>query len=118
MGAIACSKKPEESWVVAGWALRQILDDTASQSPEDSEIATEFERAKAIDGLMVYLLRPDLAARLTDAIREVTTGILAETIRSSIVDRPYGDARTVAEYRKGLRQLLEAIPLPPTTPEG
>jgi hypothetical protein len=46
MGAIAFLKKPEESWVVAGWALRQILDDTASQSREDSEIATEFERPR------------------------------------------------------------------------
>lgn len=39
MGAIAFSQKAEESWVVAGWALRQILDDVASHYPEDSEMA-------------------------------------------------------------------------------
>lgn len=110
MGAIAFSTKPEESWVVAGWAFRQILDDTASQHPEDSEMAKKFEEANAISGLMVYMLRPDFAARITSAIREVATGILSGTIQSGIVDQPYGDERTVQEYRKGLQQLLEVIP--------
>ena len=117
MGAIAFSRKPEESWAVAGWAMRQILDDVESQYPQDSEIAKEFEGAKAIDGLMVYLLRPDLAARVTNAIREVATGILSGTIRSGIVDQPYGDERTVGQYRNGLVQLLEAIPAA-VTPTG
>jgi hypothetical protein len=110
MGAIAFSKKPEESWVVAGWTFRQILDDTARQHPEDSEMATEFEAAKAISGLMVYMLQPDLAARTTRAIREVATGILSGEIRSGIVDQRYGNEQTVLEYRKGLQMLLEAIP--------
>jgi hypothetical protein len=98
MGAIAFSKKPEENWVVAGWALRQILDDVASHYPQDSEIAEEFERAKAIKGLMVYLLPPSLAIRVTAAIREVATGILSGTIRSEIADKLYGDERTVRQY--------------------
>jgi hypothetical protein len=112
MGTIAFSSRPEECWAVAGWAIRQILDDVASQYPQDSQIAEEFERAKAIDGLMVYLLRPDLAARVTNAIREVATGILSEAIRSGIHAQPYGDARTVEQYREALRELLEAIPPP------
>jgi hypothetical protein len=49
-GAIAFSTKPEKSWVVAGWAFRQILDDTIRQYPADYEIAQEFEQAKAISG--------------------------------------------------------------------
>jgi hypothetical protein len=110
MGAIAFSRKTEQSWVVAGWALRQILDDVASQYPQDSEIAMEFEGAKAIDGLMVYLLRPALAATVTNAMRELATGILSGAIRSGISDQPYGDERTVLQYRKALQQLLEAIP--------
>jgi len=110
MGAIAFSRKPDESWVVAGWAFRQVLDDVASQHPEDSEMAKEFEEAKAISGLIVYKLRPGLAARVTGAIREVATGILSSTIQSGIVTQPYGDERAVREYRKGLRQLLDAMP--------
>jgi hypothetical protein len=110
MGAIAFSTKPEESWVVAGWAFRQILDDIAAQHPDDSEIAGKFEEAKALSGLMVYRLHPDLAARVTTAIKDVAKGILSGAIRSGMVDKPYGDERTVAEYRKGLQQLLEAIP--------
>jgi hypothetical protein len=112
MGTIAFSTKPEECWAVAGWAIRQILDDVVSQYPQDSEIANEFEGAKAIDGLMVYLLKPELAARVTNAIRAVATGILSRTVRSGIVDQPYGDERTVAQYRDALRELLQAIPPP------
>jgi hypothetical protein len=50
MGAIAFSRKPEESWVVAGWAFRQALDDVASHHREDAEITKEFEEAKALSG--------------------------------------------------------------------
>ena len=110
MGAIAFSTKPEESWVVAGWAFRQVLDDTASQYPDDFEMAKEFEEAKAISGLMVYRLRPDLAAKVTSAIKNVVAGILSGQIRSGIVDQRYGDERTAREYRKGLQQLMETIP--------
>src|SRR6266700_375788 len=110
MGAIAFSKNPEETWAEAGWALRQVLDDTLRQYPQDSEMATEFEVAKAIDGLIVYNFRPELAARITRAIREVVTGILSGRVRSGIGDQRYGDERTAQEYRKGLQQLLEAIP--------
>jgi hypothetical protein len=81
MGAIAFSTKPEESWVVAGWAFRQVLDDTASQHPKDSEMAERFAEAKAIGGLMVYMLEPYFATRVTNAIRDVATGILSGNIR-------------------------------------
>ena len=110
MGTIAFSKKTEESWVVAGWAFRQILDDIASQCPGDSEIVAGFEKAKAISGLILYELPPDFAAKVTSAIKTVVTGILSGKIRSGLVDQPYGDKPTVQEYRKGLQQLLHAIP--------
>jgi hypothetical protein len=109
MGAIAFSTKPEESWVVAGWAFRQVLDDTVSEYPNDSEMARAFEEAKAISGLIVYKLQPDLATRVTSAIRAVAMGVLSESIRSGIIDQPYGEERTVVEYRKGLEQLLQVI---------
>lgn len=110
MGSISFSEKPEESWTKAGWVLRQILDDVAAQYPRDSEFAYEFESAKAIDGLMVYLLPPDLAIRVTNGIRQVATGILSGTIQSGIVNQPYGDEITVAQYHRALQELLRAIP--------
>jgi hypothetical protein len=112
MGAIAFSTKSEESWVVAGWAFRQVLDDTASIHFEDSDMTKEFEKAKALGGLMVYMLPPDLAARMTTAIKDAAIGILEGTIRSGIIDQSYGDEKAVAEYRKGLQHLLDAIPAP------
>jgi hypothetical protein len=117
MGAIAFSDKPEHSWVMAGWVLRQILDDTATQHPDDSEMARKFELAKAVDGLMVYLLPRELASRVTTAIREVASGILSGAIHSGVVERHHGDARTVAQYHDALHELLEAIPSP-ETPAG
>lgn len=110
MGSIAFSTKADESWAAAGWVLRQVLDDTASQHPGDSEMAKEFEAAKAVDGLTVYLLQPDLARRITSGMRIVAKGVLSGTIRSGIIGKPYGDERTVAQYREALEQLLDAMP--------
>ena len=110
MGAIAFSKKQEESWVVAGWAFHQILDDTLSQQGEDSEMIAAFEEAKALGGLMVYMLEPKFARRVSKEIERVTRGILEGNIRSGIYEKRYGGEKTVAEYRAGLRDLLKAIP--------
>jgi hypothetical protein len=109
MGTIAFSEDPEESWVVAGWAFRQVLDDTVSRYPRDPEIARTFEEAKAISGLIVYKMEPIFATRVTKAIQSVATGILSGTIRSGILDQRYCNEQTVEEYRKGLEELLKAI---------
>ena len=111
MGAIAFSEKPEHSWVRAGWVLRQVFDDTLSQHPEDSEMAKVFEAAKDTDGLIVYLLPPDFAARVTNAVRKVAIGILSGTIESGVTERHRGDERTVVEYKEALQKLLDAIPV-------
>jgi hypothetical protein len=112
MGSIAFSEKPEECWQAAGWALRQVLDDTASQHPEDQQMATEFAMAKHIDGLIVYLLAPEFAARITTAIRDATQGVLSGKIRSGLLDQRHVDENTVRQYREKLRELLETIPRP------
>ena len=120
MGSIAFSKEPQHIWAMAGWVLRQVLDDTASQCPEDSEIAEKFGAAKAMDGLIVYLLPPEFAARVTSAIRAAAQGVLSGAIRSGIVDkaRDSGDQRMVAQYQEALQELLEAIPSRGTTTGG
>ncbi len=73
-------------------------------------MADEFAVAETQSGLHLDLLEPALAARVTNAIRQVATGILSGAIRSGIHDQPYGNAQTVEEYRKGLQQLLDAFP--------
>jgi hypothetical protein len=110
-GVISFSGKTEEVWgVVAGWAYRQVLDDVISQYPGDSEMASKFAEAKAIGGLHIYLLEPEIAARIKRAIWQVATGILSGAIRSGIHDQPYGDARTIEQYREVLQELLETFP--------
>ncbi len=110
MAVIGFSDKPEEIWCVAGWAFRQVLDDVISQYPEDSEMANKFFLSKTQSGLHIDSMEPELAAKVTSAIRQVAIGILSGTIRSGIHNQPYGDTRTVEQYREGLQQLLEAIP--------
>jgi hypothetical protein len=75
-----------------------------------AEIDDAFDRAEAYSGLSLDLLEPELAARVTDAIRRVTAGILSGEIRSGIYDQPYGYALTVEQYRESLKLLLETIP--------
>lgn len=82
-----------------------MLDDVISQRPEDSEMAAKFAQSETHSGLMVYLLEPEFAVRVTSAISQVVTGILSGTIRSGIHDQPYGDARTVEQYLEALREL-------------
>src|ERR1700756_3517367 len=43
---------------------------------------------------------PDLAKRLADAIRGTARGILSGAIRSGLLDKHYGDANAIAEYRE------------------
>ncbi len=110
-GVISFSSKTEEVWgVVAGWAYRQVMDDVISQYPGDSEMAGIFAEAKAIGGLHLYLLEPEIAVRIKRGIWQVATGILSGTIRSGIHDQPYGDTRTIEQYREVLQELLETFP--------
>lgn len=110
MAVISVSDTPEGVWGVAGWAFRQILDDVIAQYSNDERMAAEFEHAKAISGLVLYLVEPSLANRIKSAIRNVVDGILAGTIRSGISEQPYGDTVTVAQYLDSLKQLSRILP--------
>lgn len=109
MAIISFSDTPEEIWCVAGWALRQVLDDVISQYPDDKEMADTFEQAKTHGGLSIDLLQPEFAAKIAAAIRHVAEGILSGTIRSGISDQPYGDTATIEQYRSALKELLATI---------
>lgn len=110
MAVIAFSDKPEEIWCVAGWAFRQVLDDVIAQHSGDAEMADEFFLSETQSGLHIDSLEPGLALRVTNAIRNVATGILSGAIRSGIHDQAYRDASTVEQYRKALQELLASFP--------
>lgn len=105
MGVIRTSDTREGTWAVAGWAFRQLLDDVCHQYPDDIELRKKFEQAKLHSGLILYLLEPSFADRITNAISNVVDELLAGRIRSGIGEQPYGDAPTIAQYLESLRGL-------------
>lgn len=110
MAVISFSDQPNEIWCVAGWAFRQLLDDVISQHPENGEMAAKFEESKTYGGLVLDLLKPEMAEKFAAAIRTVAEGILSGTISSRLINQTYGDAVTIEQYRSALKELLEALP--------
>ena len=107
MGVISFSDDGgKDTWKVAGWAFRQVLDDVSRQYADDLEIVEKLEQAKLHSGLILYSLEPSLAERLKGAINDVAGGIRAGTISSGITEQPYGDAVTVEQYLESLDELL------------
>ncbi len=107
MGVIAF-REPEQVWVVAGWAFRQILDDVMDQYPDDFEMEQKFQQAQALDGLHLDLLPPEFASRIAERICRVATGILNGSIQSSVGERYHGTTRPQA-YRTGLPSLVRDL---------
>ena len=96
------------SWVVAGWAFRQIIDDVIAQFPADAELASCLQEHREFKYLFVNHLPPELGSRMTRAFNEVSEGIVAGRIRSGILDFP-NTPESNEDYYQGLRELLEAI---------
>ena len=61
MAVISFSDQPNEIWCVAGWAFRQLLDDVLAQHPENREMGAKFEQSKTYGGLVLELLKPEVA---------------------------------------------------------
>jgi hypothetical protein len=108
MALIGWQHKPD-SWVVAGWAFRQVLEDVRSQCPTDAEMISELELAKDLKYLFIDGFSPDLAKRLAHTIRNTAEGILSGAIRSGLLDKSYGDANALAEYRSALPELIAIV---------
>jgi hypothetical protein len=109
MAVISISDQPDDIWKVAGWVFRQLLDDVVAHYPEDVEMAEKFKQSKALRGLILELLPREFAARITNAILKVTTGILSGTVRSGIVDQSYGDDQTIQQYRESIKELAGIV---------
>ena len=112
MAVIGFSDKAEHNWIVARWVYRQVLEDVISHFPNDPEMVEMLTRDIDTDGVLTQFIEHGLATRISQAIKEVTSGILSGNIRSGIHDKPSGTAHTINEYRKGLQELLKAIPSP------
>ncbi|HEY9284988.1 MAG TPA: hypothetical protein VIP46_16155 [Pyrinomonadaceae bacterium] len=110
MVVIGFSDQPEGIWCVAGWVFRLLRGDVITQYPEDKEMADAFASAEIFSGLHVDSLTPELAVRVADALRQVTSGILSGAIRSGIRDLPFGDATAEEQYQQALRELLNILP--------
>lgn len=98
-----------DSWVVAGWAFRQVLEDIVRSSPTDPEMVSELERAKDLKFLFIDTFRGELAKRLADAIGDTASGIQSGKIRSGLLDKPYGTASAIAEYRNSMQELVAIV---------
>ena len=98
-----------DSWVVAGWAFRQVLEDVRSQFCTDAEMISKLELARDLKYLFIDSFSPDLAKRLANAIRETATGILSGAVRSGLIDKPYANANAIAEYRSALPELIAVV---------
>ena len=108
-GVVSFSNSREDIWYVAGWAFRQLLMDVSRQYADDAEIVEELESAELHNGLILELLDPPIADRITNAISKVIDGILNHTIRSGIEEQPYGDRVTVEQYFGALKELSGMI---------
>src|SRR5207247_2016343 len=92
------------------WVYRQVLEDVISQYKDDAQMVNTLTEHTDQDGLLTGFIEHALAVRITNAIKEVTSGILSGAIRSGIHDKPYGDAHRIEGYRRALQELLKAIP--------
>lgn len=109
-GTLGFSDRPEQIWLKAGWAFRQVLEDTLVRCPDDTEMREAFERAEWFSDLDVQSLPAELAERVVTALRETIVGILSGTIETGLVTKPYGDTTSQTQYKEALRELLEIIP--------
>jgi hypothetical protein len=108
MGVIGWHNE-RDSWVVAGWAFRQVLEDVRSQSPTDPEMVSALERAEDLKYVFIDSFNGELAKRLADAIRDTAPGIQSGKIRSGLLDKPYGTANAIAEYRNSMQELVAIV---------
>jgi hypothetical protein len=111
-GVICFKSQSNEAWVNAGWAFRQVLEDTRTSSPEDEEMAQVLANAEAVGWLYVDSLEPALAARITDAMRRTIEGIQKGEVRSLIHEKNYGTPATVEQYVDSLAELWQLLPSP------
>jgi hypothetical protein len=105
MAVISFTKDPGPVWGAAAWVFQQVMDDILANAPRDPDLVSALEDAKDVNGLVVRSLGPDVAARVTRALIEVVTRILAGEVRSGIHDQKYGDD-VAGVYNESLVKLL------------
>ena len=96
--------------MVAGWAYRQVLEDVVLHNQNDHELVRILTEKMEADSLLMEFQSPEIAVRITGAIKKVVEGILSGVMRSGLEGKPSGTPYTVQQYREGLQELLELIP--------
>ena len=94
MAIIGWHNKPD-SWVVAGWVFRQLLEDVCSQRPADSEVVSELELAKDLKYLFIDSFSGDLqflhiahdtaSSKSPTVQKSFSTPVTAPTVRSKLL---------------------------------
>jgi hypothetical protein len=70
---------------------------------------SQLDLARDLKYLFIDSFNDDLAKRLANAIRNTASGILSGEIRSGLVEKPYGDANSISEYRGALKELVAVV---------
>lgn len=95
--------------MVSSWTFRQLLEDVLSQYPDDSDLASEFDRATRVKCLYLDNFHPDFAGRLTAAIHGTASAIASGQIPTRLAVKPYGTPEIIAEYRRALEKLVALV---------
>ena len=94
-------EEPCRSWALARWAFQRLLTTTQGRFSGDAALVQELEASKALDGLHVDMLAPELASRVRSALRTVGE----ETLQ----DAGPGEGATGRTDPEGDRMYAEAI---------
>ena len=109
MPVVAFSDNPDEIWKVRGWLFDQLFEDALSTFPANRDVAETFERARAISGLHLDSLDPILTRDIVQILTKVAKSILSKETSSGLLDKPYGDATTLSQYKDALENLLRIL---------
>jgi hypothetical protein len=106
MAIIAFAKEPAPIWGGAAWVFHQIMDDVQAYGPRDPDVISALADAKDVNGLVVCSLNPELAERVTRAVIDVVTRLLAGDLRFALQDQQDGDGAAAQIYHEALVKLL------------
>jgi hypothetical protein len=91
-----------ESWVVARWAFRELIERSSAELADTADRGT-LERAVALDGLHYGFLPADQGVRIAGAM---TTA--AQLLRSELLEQESADPRD-AEFAVVLTDLISSL---------
>jgi hypothetical protein len=92
-------------WVAAGWHFREVLHEAILRYPDDAELVGTLELAIRVKYLFVGDLELGLAARVTQALRQVASESMEP------VEDEYVDEELKMRHKDSMLKLLKASDL-------